>query len=103
MSQNSEPETLRAGRGLREHFTLGEIAPKEKARIGVTCRESRHRGKTTTQPELRGTMPRSCLLSPDPPTQQLAHPGHLDSGPAQIMEPAVLADLGKFHIKVFRS
>lgn len=45
----------------RSPRTLGETAP----RMGVTSRESRHRGKTRTQPELRCTIPSPCLLSPD--------------------------------------
>lgn len=91
--QNSEPENLRPGRRLREHFPDVETAPEEGVRPGVTCRKRRDRqdqnpaelGCTTLQtlsPE-----PRFPLLSR---REQRAQPWALRMEPAQITEQVVL-------------
>ena len=46
-SQNTEPETLRAGRALGEHFTDAETAPEERIKTEVTCRRSRDKQHQT--------------------------------------------------------
>lgn len=99
--QNSEPENLRPGRGLRGHFPGVGTAPEERVRPGITCRKSRDRqdqnpaevGCTTPQtlsPEPKFPLPPHTHTLPLSRPEQRAQPGRPEWSWHKFTEQVVL-------------